>query len=267
MSDTRPKFYCSRCGQPICVDECMQGLPTTCSACGSSVVVPGLNGTASNASPREAEVPERLRTVGLTIPLLALSAPTIGALGCFYVASSELSFLGLGIGAAVVVATALLLTIDVARLGTYDRTGAAHSGWDAMLLGMLLLWIVFFPYVFFRRRHYAGPNLGPVATIVVIAFLVAPFVGVIAGLLTPPSCGSPEVVHLIDQVIRESPRFLGVGTMTIKYHRDVRYDGEKKRRLGRCEIETVTGRLIPVTYAVEWLDRDKRLFSVQIVDE
>ena len=76
-----------------------------------------------------------------------------------------------------------------------------------------------------------------------------------------PSCTSREVVQLLEQVIRGTP--VGAKAKSIDGHREVSYDRAANRRQGQCVVHT-DGPDIVVNYIVEWRDRDKGLFGVQI---
>jgi hypothetical protein len=78
-----------------------------------------------------------------------------------------------------------------------------------------------------------------------------------------PACTSPEVVQLLEKVIRGTP--LGAKTQSIDGHREVGYDRVADRRQGKCVVHTDGGD-IPVKYLVQWLDRDKGHFNVRIIE-
>ena len=84
----------------------------------------------------------------------------------------ESEALGFALLIASVVVTSFLLCIDATRLGPVDRDGVRRTSAGALLIGGILLWIVFYPLAFFRRRHYCGPNLGP-PSLLVAAWLSA----------------------------------------------------------------------------------------------
>ncbi len=77
-----------------------------------------------------------------------------------------------------------------------------------------------------------------------------------------PSCNSREVVQLLEQVIRSTP--VGAATKSIDGHRELSYDSTANVRHGECVAHTDSGD-IPVKFIVEWQDRKKGLFQVQIL--
>jgi hypothetical protein len=79
-----------------------------------------------------------------------------------------------------------------------------------------------------------------------------------------PACDSQQVVRLLDQVIRATP--LGDGARSIDGHREVSYDQVANRRHGQCTVHT-DGADIVVQYLVEWRDREKGFFIVQLQQE
>src|SRR5262249_2534208 len=145
--------------------------------------------------------------------------------------------LGLVIGTIVI--TAILLAIDAAAMGKIDLEGKPREGAVAVLVGVLLLWIVFYPASFFRRRHFGRPNLGILALVVVVIFAGGPVVGKLLdlGILpggAPPSCTSPEVIRLLDETLRKS--LAGPSIKSIHGHKEVQYDRANGLRKGQCLV-------------------------------
>ena len=79
-----------------------------------------------------------------------------------------------------------------------------------------------------------------------------------------PSCTSPEVVQLLEQVIRGTP--VGASAKSIDGHQELTYDRDADVRHGQCVVHTDAGD-INVKYLVEWLDRDKGHLQLRIVDD
>ncbi len=77
-----------------------------------------------------------------------------------------------------------------------------------------------------------------------------------------PLCSSPQVVQLLEQVIRSTPA--GARVESIDGHRELSYDKNAIVRHGECVAHTDSGD-IPVKFIVEWQDRAKGLFHVQIL--
>jgi hypothetical protein len=193
--------------------------------------------------------------LALLLPLLAYCVVFLGNINSFETEVC-LSF-------GTVFLTALLLAIDAAYLGSIDLQGTPRAGPGVIFAGVLLLWVVCYPVVFFRRRHFGRSNFGLLALLVAVVFVGAPFF--IAGVgqgSGPPSCTSSEVISLVDDMIRKSP--MGPSVISIRGHRELNYDQAAKIRTGQCVINTATGP-IPVTYRVSWIDGRKRAFQVEIL--
>lgn len=201
---------------------------------------------------------ESLAVLALIIPLVVLYILLLGniqTLTATYV-----------IGFGAVFLTALLMTIDAASMGNVDLYGNRRVGAGTLFLGMILLWIVFYPIAFFRRRHFGRSNFGFMALVVAGIFVGGPFLADILfreGLLDdkPPACSSPEVVDRVDLIIRQGAG--GFRVRSIRGHREIQYKSITRTRIGECVVETDAER-IPITYSVTWLDRGTRLFHVQI---
>ena len=76
-----------------------------------------------------------------------------------------------------------------------------------------------------------------------------------------PSCTSREVVKLLEQLIPSAPK--GAKARSVDGHREVSYDKSMDRRLGQCDVHTDGGNIV-VNYIVQWRDRDKGQFEIQI---
>ena len=79
-----------------------------------------------------------------------------------------------------------------------------------------------------------------------------------------PSCASPQVVQLLEQVIRGTP--VGSSAKSIDGHEELSYDRDADVRHGRCVVHTDAEDLT-VKYLVEWLDRDKGQILVRTFDD
>jgi hypothetical protein len=173
--------------------------------------------------------------------------------------------IGLALGYGTVAATALALAVDAAMLGSVDLQGKQRIGPGVLFVGMLLLWIVFYPVAFFRRRHFGRPNLGPLAILVAVFFVGAPFVqefmrsGSVGGVL--PSCTSREVVNMVDDMIRKSA--IGPTVQSISDHREISFDALAQIRKGQCLVKTQT-KTIKVTYSVKLVDRIIGTYQVDV---
>ena len=136
-----------------------------------------------------------------------------------------------------------------------------HDGWEILFAGMCLCWLVVFPLSFARRKHFGGPDLTIIALCVAIYFFGAPFVSLVNVVVDLPTCNSPEVVRVLEKVIRGLP--IGANANSIDGHVELKFDRKAETRFGQCVVHTDTGD-IDVKYLVQWLDRDKRKFVVKI---
>jgi len=77
----------------------------------------------------------------------------------------------------------------------------------------------------------------------------------------PPSCTSPEVMDLLEDIVRRGPN--GHLLKHLAGHMEIRYDRENKIRHGRCQaiMQDWTGNL---SYKVYWQDQKAGLFQAQI---
>ena len=77
-----------------------------------------------------------------------------------------------------------------------------------------------------------------------------------------PSCTSPEVIELLDTVIRNvNP---GIEIDTIDGHRETSFDSESNSRQGTCDVH-FDSKVEKIHYVVKWVDRANGSFSVQTV--
>jgi hypothetical protein len=206
----------------------------------------------------ESPGPLRPPQIGLALPVAALVLPVVAGSVLLFVTSSGLT---LAISAAAVVGSSLLMAIDAGRLGRTDLKGRQRESAGLLFLGMCLLWIVVYPLAFFRRRHFSGPSLAIPALLVALFFVGGPL---LRAVLVPPglpACDSPEVVQLLNQVIRSTPA--GARARSIDGHREVSYERVADRRQGQCVVHTDGGDIV-VNYLVQWRDRAKGLFEVRI---
>jgi len=204
-------------------------------------------------------VPNVVRN-SLALPIISLILPVVGVVVGQFAQSFEAS---LGISLAVVVGTAILMSVDAGMLGPRDRD-AVDRGSPAMLfVGMCLMWIVVYPYVFYRRAYFVGPSLFAPALIVALLFLGGP---ILVGIVSPPglpACDSQEVTNILDPLIREN--YKGPPILSIGGYREVGNDEVAQRREGRCVVRTAGGEVV-VRYIVHWLDRANGMFEVRILE-
>lgn len=207
----------------------------------------------------ELPAPPLSTDVGFGLAAAALILPVLAGIVLLFLRSFGVA---LAISAATVLVTAILLSIDAYRLDKVEPPKQKRESAGLLFLGMILLWIVFYPYAFFRRKRFGGPNLVIPAVFVALFFFLGPLAQT---LLVPPglpSCTSQEVVQLLDQVIRQTP--LGAQARSIDGHREISYDHVTDRRKGQCVVRT-DGSDVVVEFVVTWRDRSKRLFEVRTV--
>lgn len=194
---------------------------------------------------------------GFGLAAAALVLPVVAAIVLFFVKSF---WPALAISAATVIVTSILLAIDARRLARSDPNKQRGESPGLLLLGMLALWIVFYPFAFFRRKRFGGPNLAIPSILVALFFFLGPLAQslfVPAGL---PECSSPEVAQALAQAIKQVP--LGSPVKSIDGHHELEYDRKVDRRKGECVVHTETDDLI-VLYTVAWRDRAKGEFEVR----
>ncbi|MSQ97412.1 MAG: PDZ domain-containing protein [Gemmataceae bacterium] len=212
---------------------------------------------------------EALAVAALLVPLVALCVLFLGTV------DSVSGRVLLSWGAVFV--SVLLLTIDAYCLGTIDQHGQQRASVGTLFVGMVLLWLVFYPLAFFRRRHFGRTNLGPLALLVVVIFVASPFAGKILdrpklGVAPfgkpaledePPACDGADLKFLLEDMIKKGP--LGPNVRSIGGYREVKHDRAAKLRRGRCVVQTDQHR-ITVTFEVSWIDVDRREFQVRTLD-
>jgi hypothetical protein len=205
---------------------------------------------------RRSQHGETLAVLALLLPLVAQGVALAGHFD---------SGIEMALSWGTVAVTALLLAADAALLGPVDLQRSRRASPAALFFGMIFLWIVCYPVVFFRRRHFGRPNLGPLAILVAVFFVAVPFVhqfrrfGVVNG--GPPTCTSREVTTMVDDMIRKSA--IGPSVLSISGHREISHDLVGQSRKGQCLVETQT-ETITVTYTVKLLNRTNGTFQVEI---
>ncbi len=202
--------------------------------------------------------PSVTRNAGNGLVVTALVLPVIAGVVLCFVTTFEVSLV---ISAATVIVTAILLSVDAARLSKTDLNGRPREAISVLLLGMLLMRIVVYPLVIIRRRTFAAPNLTIPAIFVALFVVACPVVQY--WLIPPglPSCSSGEVSQILEGIIRGSP--LGPKTRSTDGHREISYDSTVEVRQGQCVAHTTDGD-VPVNIFVQWHDREKGLIAVRI---
>lgn len=169
-----------------------------------------------------------------------------------------------------VISTAVLGFVDLRLLANRrpeeptDGRPAPRPG--AMLAGMLLLWIVFYPLHMYARRRLGGRNLlfpGLVATSIYVAAAFSPLFSA----ASLPSVQSREVIGLVKQILNDDPVIQAnrhrLGELVMQDPVEVGFDAELQRRVGRATLVTRLGQA-PLTYFVEWQNRATGMFQVTI---
>ncbi len=206
----------------------------------------------------ESPAPKPSRRVGNGLVAVALILPVIAAVVLMFVTSFGLA---LAISGATVVLSSVLVALDAHRLENVDLTGRTRESAIILFLGMCALWIGVYPYAFFRRRKFGGPDLFVPSLLVAVFFLVGP---VLRAILVPPglpSCTSREVVNLLEEIIHKTP--IGARAKSIDGHIELSYDRAADRRTGQC-VAHLDGKDVVVNYIVQWRDRKQNLFEVRI---
>jgi hypothetical protein len=226
---------------------------------------------ASQAPPQPAPVPrppsEALALVMLAIPLVT------GALIWqreFFNLTTRAAWL---IGSVTILSTAVLGYLDMRRLvlrspGVPPSDGRPLPRPAFAFLGILALWLLAYPVHFLARRRLGARNFiapGLAAT----GVFLAPTVLAWFSEPTLPPVGAPEVVSLVEKIIEDSPMYQArkdeIGKVTLREPVEVSFDSEKQRRVARGKLVSKLGE-DQIFYTVQWQDRKKGMFAVQVFD-
>jgi hypothetical protein len=277
---------CPKCGETLsdlalsdrrcqCCGATLPAPSTEPSATAVEAAQPNAHVTDIGALPKYAESPSRLEpqwtdadiqrsSHGETLAVLSLLLPVI-AEGVSLAWRSDSQAIPLALTWGTVPVTALLLAVDAGFLGTTDLTGTRRANPVALFFGIFLLWILFYPAAFFRRRHFGRPNLGPLSLLVAAFFVGAPIVNNFTrfGVITAdvPTCTSREVVSMVDDMIRKSA--MGPSVQSISGHKEISFDRTQQTRRGQCQV-TTPDEIITATYRVSMLDRVAGTFQVDV---
>lgn len=198
---------------------------------------------------------------GWTLALVALIIPLIGAVGLTVV---ETYAQGVTVGAIVVISSALLIFIDALQLGNEAANGKKQTAPIIMLIGMLLLWVAYYPLSFVRRSRITGPNLSLVSVLIAAIFLLGPigFFYVVPSSL--PTCDNADVKELLLQLVRGTP--LGRAVTKIDGHREISFDAATPRRHCQCIVHTGNTQT-PLKYVIEWQGQSRVQYYVKTIAE
>ena len=186
----------------------------------------------------------------------ALLLPPLMALAIVFAPSANAAFVLRG---ATVLATALLLAMDVHLLARCRRRRTADLQPLVTLLSVILFWIVCYPLTFFRRRVYAGPNLAWASLGSVALLLSGPVVAILWQSPELPKGYSPEVLPLMHRLIQDAFPHQMIGEISVAVddsRSDVQVDGH-------C-IVRINGTPVKVSYRIEWQDRDSGQYSLRL---
>jgi hypothetical protein len=198
--------------------------------------------------------------IGVGFPGVVLVLPVVAGVALFFGPSFNVAF---AISLAMVLATSTLMAVDARRLGRIDSSGHDAGSAVVLFLAMCLLWIVGYPYAFYRRARFERPNLTIPAVVIALFFVGGP---VLYAVLVPPglpTCTSSEVVRVLDEVIRKSS--IGATLKSVDGFHELSFDREANVRHGQCVVHT-NARDIDLQYIVRWLNRDARQFEVRLTD-
>lgn len=198
---------------------------------------------------------------GIALVTIALLVPVFGAIAELF---AETFLEGLIVAGASVLISAILVYIDALQIGNIDAKGKKQTAPVIMLIGMFLLWIVYFPWSFVRRSRITSPNLSLFAILSAVIFLIGPLA---YSFFVPPSlpaCNSKMVKDLLVQIVRGFP--IGARMTSIDGHQEISFDIAAQRRLGQCTVHAGKEELI-LKYVVEWQGNDRTRIYVKTIAE
>lgn len=165
------------------------------------------------------------------------------------------------IATGMVIATSILVMIDADRHGEIDQYGRQREGGLTLLIGMLLIWAIVFPYAFFRRRAFVSPNLGWVSVLVTIFAIAIPILRIATHTVTLPECTSAEVIETLEKAVRSTA--IGHRLRSIEGHRELNFNESEGIRYGVCLVHLDTEEFT-TKYNVRWRNRQRHEFEVRI---
>lgn len=167
------------------------------------------------------------------------------------------------VSAGTVVATALLLAVDAAQLGTTDLKGVQRTTPAGLFGWMVFCWVIAYPMVYYRRSHFGRSNMCALAVMVALFVAAAPFLPSFVRISSRsrlPLCDSREVVEMVNTILRKDSDVFVV--QSVKGHREVGDPGGQGRT-GQCEV-TIDGETMTVTYHVQWYDQQPGTYRVVV---
>ncbi len=199
---------------------------------------------------------------GETLAVLALLLPLV-APGLALALDFEWWGTGLALSLGTVAATAVLLAIDAVLLGKLDLRGRQQGNAAMVFFGVLVLWIAYYPFAYFRRRHFGRPNLGFLAIPVAAFFVGVPVmqqVNPFSLFSRLPACTSRQVTAAVEELVRKEALD---PVQSVRAYRETQFDKEMQKRTGQCVVKTKMEE-INVTYHVNWVDRARGKFQIEI---
>jgi hypothetical protein len=175
---------------------------------------------------------------------------------------------------ATILSTAILGYYDMRRLvlrsrGTLPASSQSVSPQVAAFLGILGLWLLAYPVHFLARRRLGATNL-IVPALVVTAVSLTPTVSAWFSGPGLPSVDSPDVLALVAKIIEDSPmnqaRKDQIEKLEVREPVEISFDQGRQRRVARATLVSKLGEE-EIFYTVEWQDRKKGTFSVQMYDK
>lgn len=160
--------------------------------------------------------------------------------------------------------------------GELDKTAEEKvmnrpSSWIA---GMFFVWIVYFPLYMYRRGRYGAKNLlGPTVAVFspIIVSLALFYIGMWwrPSLPDVPRVDAPEIVesvqHMIERAVEKNQSSNAPVSIVVSEPIQVSYDDAKQRRVARAII-TAKGESATIYFSIEWQDRGKGIYQIQIID-
>lgn len=186
----------------------------------------------------------------------ALLLPPLMAAGIVFASSENAAWV---LSGGTVLATALLLTMDVFLVARCRRQRTADLQPLVTFLSVLLFWIMGYPMTFFRRRAYAGPDLAWASLGSAALFVAGPAVVLLLQSPELPTGNSPAVLSLMQQLIQDALQRRVIGQISLAVD-----DNRSDTQVGGHCIVSVDGTPVKIAYRIEWQDRDARQFSLKL---
>lgn len=287
-NDESVHFFCSSCGQSLSATPELFGQSIACPSCQAPITVPLAPKFAPDAEIHAGHVlqpppppriiqppppPSGLTHVGINTPrqsealgyaMLAI----VGVSALLIWQSGNLGVPPLAFALIATISTAILGGVEAKKLGMGSNSDLTPKGKKrttplSWAVSIFMVFAFVFPMYLYSRGRYGVRNLFLPGIIAAVVFLGSCFMVVPA----LPSVDAPEVVEAAQKAIRESPgnkrREDSLGTITISYPGQVRYDWYHQKRMAKANLKTNLGTEV-IYYSVEWQNRSKGTIWVQI---